>query len=903
MGSPLSLAAFQRYCQEHTHTAEASDLLARIRSSGPARRVQGRAGNVSGFFPSRKMGVAIQFESSVELGAIYLMETDESVLEFYDQPYTFKLKYLDKSGKRLQGHYYTPDFLVLRRSGVEVVEWKTEKDLQKLVLTHPHRYQQSLEGIWGSKPALELFAPYSFSFQVCSSAQLPRTRIDNLDFLTDYFISSPILPPAIVSSVQKCLRALPGMTIAMLLSETPGLRPNDIYTLIAQDQVFVDLDQVSLRDHYHTQVFPDVTSAKAHAQLGLGIVSRTQKIAEPVVAPISASTRFLWDGRLWTLVNLGETTTTLLPEKGEPLQLPSSFFLHLLETHTISIPSSETVTEAQAEAESLWASASKADMLKANERFRFVSAYLEQDGELLASAPVTLRTIRRWVQAFQAAHLSFGMGYLGLLPSTALRGNRQPRAPKEARVLLLDFITKHYETTREPHAWEVYLAYQRECEKRHLLPLSSHTFYRQIRKRRGHAQTEARQGAKAAYRDTPWILELTRETPRHGNRPFAIVHLDHTELDVMLVSSVTGNPLGKPWVTFLVDAYSRRLLSVYLTFDPPSYRSCMMALRICVQRFGRLPSALVVDGGREFHSTYFDTLLLRYQTMKKSRPGAKPRFGSVIERLFGTTNTEFVYNLLGNTQAAKRPRQLTRAVDPKRNAVWCLADLYDFLCEWAYDVYDQTPHPALFQSPREAFVQRLVETGEREHRTIPYAEEFLMASSPTTRKGTAKVERGRGIKIHGMYYSALQLRSPDVEGTSVEVRYDPFDIGIAYAFAKNRWVRCVSQYYTFLQGHSEKELMLASKEIRQSQRLHTKNRVVTARHLADFLAHTAEHEALRQQRMRDFEAKTILEAISGTQIPIAGEGSDSGPEATPLSLTGPMLVPDFTSLVAFEEYE
>jgi len=55
--------------------------------------------------------------------------------------------------------------------------------------------------------------------------------------------------------------------------------------------------------------------------------------------------------------------------------------------------------------------------------------------------------------------------------------------------------------------------------------------------------------------------------------------------------------------------------------------------------------------------------------------------------------------------------------------------------------------------------------------------------------------------------------------------------------------------------------------------------------------------------MRDFEAKTILEAISGTQIPIAGEGSDSGPEATPLSLTGPMLVPDFTSLVAFEEYE
>ena len=45
-------------------------------------------------------------------------------------------------------------------------------------------------------------------------------------------------------------------------------------------------------------------------------------------------------------------------------------------------------------------------------------------------------------------------------------------------------------------------------------------------------------------------------------------------------SSSTGELLGKPWVTFMVDAYSRRLLAVYLTFDPPSYRSVMMAHEI-----------------------------------------------------------------------------------------------------------------------------------------------------------------------------------------------------------------------------------------------------------------------------------------------------------------------------------
>ena len=54
-----------------------------------------------------------------------------------------------------------------------------------------------------------------------------------------------------------------------------------------------------------------------------------------------------------------------------------------------------------------------------------------------------------------------------------------------------------------------------------------------------------------------------------------------------------------------MDAYSRRLLAVYLTFDPPSYRSIMMVLRICVQRFERFPQSIVVDGGREFHSVYY----------------------------------------------------------------------------------------------------------------------------------------------------------------------------------------------------------------------------------------------------------------------------------------------------------
>lgn len=897
----ITNSQFQRYCSEQQLRAETIDFLSRVRQSDPVRRVQGRAGNVSGFYSSRKMGMTIQFESLVELGAIYLMEHDPHVFAYYDQPYTFKLRYLNKTGKRIQGHYYTPDFLVLRATGAVLEEWKTLEELEKLGEKQPYRYQKTESGEWRSPPCEELAQELGLSFRVCPSSLLPLVQIDNLDFLADYFASPPAIPERFVDLLSAQVQAEPGVTLAGLLGRHSEARAHDIYALIAADKLYADLGVVPLRDHYRTRLYLDQQTAQAYAHLRLSAPLFSGAMVEPSAGHLPVNTQLLWDGRNFTLINLGETTTTLLPEVGEPLQIPSAFFLRLLDARTIVVAGSGKLLPEQKEVKARMEAASYDDRHIANERFCLVMAYLEKDRDQIAAAPYSERTIRRWVAHFRAAEASFGSGYIGLLPDTSRRGNYQPKAPEASRTLLATFITERYETPREAPAWEVYLAYQRACEQQNVIPLSHRTFYREIKKRAGHAQTVARRGTKAAYAEEPFCWELNRSTPRHGNRPFAIAHIDHTELDVVLVSSVTGKPLGKPWVTFLVDAYTRRLLSVYLTFDKPSYRSCMMALRICVKRFGRLPSCLVVDGGKDFQSVYFDSLIARYQGLKKTRPGSKPRFGSVVERLFGTSNTEFVFNLLGNTQATKRPQQLTSEVDPQKQAVWTLADLYDFLCTWAYEVYDQTDHPALFQSPRDAFAQGLTKTGEREQIKIPYADEFLMESSPTTSKGTAKNEQGRGIKIHGIYYSALALRSPDVEGTQVKVRYDPFNIGVAYAYVRNTWVKCLSQYYGVLQGHTEKELMQASKEIRHQSHLHNKNRAVTAKRLADFLADLSDHETVRQQRLRDVEGKPIRERLEAT------EGDFTGVKPSLLSLEeNPSLSPvrakvDVKTLQIFEE--
>ena len=64
--------------------AQTRSIIDCIRSSGPSRHVGGGRTNVSGRYPSRKMGVTIQFESHrVELAGVYEMEHDAGVLELF----------------------------------------------------------------------------------------------------------------------------------------------------------------------------------------------------------------------------------------------------------------------------------------------------------------------------------------------------------------------------------------------------------------------------------------------------------------------------------------------------------------------------------------------------------------------------------------------------------------------------------------------------------------------------------------------------------------------------------------------------------------------------------------------------------------------------------------------------
>jgi hypothetical protein len=307
----------------------------------------------------------------------------------------------------------------------------------------------------------------------------------------------------------------------------------------------------------------------------------------------------------------------------------------------------------------------------------------------------------------------------------------------------------------------------------------------------------------------------------------------------------------------------------------------MMIVRACVRRHGRLPQILVIDGGAEFQSAYFEALLARYECVKKTRPPAKARFGSLVERAFGTTNSRFIHNLQGNTQITKNVRQVTKSVDPRELATWTFPRLHERLAEYLFEIYDTLDHPALGQSPRSAFQLGFTSAGFRTERMIAYDQEFLMATLPATPKGGATVLPGRGVMINGIYYWSARFHDPAVERRLVPIRYDPFDAGVAYAFVDGHWVQCYSEYHTAIHGHSEKELMIASKELHRRRQCHSRSVKITARKLADFLQSVEADELLMAQRLRDQEAQAIR------SVPAAVVEASAGSDALREELTAP----------------
>ena len=195
----------------------------------------------------------------------------------------------------------------------------------------------------------------------------------------------------------------------------------------------------------------------------------------------------------------------------------------------------------------------------------------------------------------------------------------------------------------------------------------------------------------------------------NADYPLAVVQIDHTKLDIILVDDVYRKPIGRPWITLVIDVFSRMVTGFYVSFDPPSALSAGLCLSHSIlskeswlakhEVKGRwavwgLPRKIHLDNAKEFRGKVLEKACQQYGIEIEWRPVARPNFGGHIERLLGTILGE-IHGVTGTTFSNTRERQ---DYDSEEKAALTLSEFETWLMVFITDVYHQRVHSALGMS-------------------------------------------------------------------------------------------------------------------------------------------------------------------------------------------------------------
>ena len=212
---------------------------------------------------------------------------------------------------------------------------------------------------------------------------------------------------------------------------------------------------------------------------------------------------------------------------------------------------------------------SEAARQEAMARFQIIQPFVERGiplPEVARHHGVALRTARRWVQRYRAG------GLVALSRTRRASPGIPRRVPPDMaqRVEALALQTPPL-SVAAIHRQVLSLA------AAHGTPAPCYrTVYNIIRRITPALRTLAHHGSKV-YHETFDLLYR-----REANAPNAIWQADHTLLDILLTDE--KGPARKPWLTVILDDYSRAVAGYMVAFEAPSALHTALALRQAIWR-------------------------------------------------------------------------------------------------------------------------------------------------------------------------------------------------------------------------------------------------------------------------------------------------------------------------------
>ncbi|MEH2160659.1 MAG: Mu transposase C-terminal domain-containing protein [Nostoc sp.] len=265
----------------------------------------------------------------------------------------------------------------------------------------------------------------------------------------------------------------------------------------------------------------------------------------------------------------------------------------------------------------------------------------------------------------------------------------------------------------------------------------------------------------------------------HSNQ---VWQCDHTRVDVLLVDQ-HGKILSRPWLTTVIDSYSRCIMGINLGYDAPSSQVVALALRhaILSKQYGSeyglyeewgtsgLPQHFYTYGGQDFRSNHLQQIgvqlgfVCHLRVSEAAPKELRPSEGGSVERPFKTLNTELFSTLQGYTgsNVQERPKEA------EKEACLTLRQLEQNLVRYIVDNYNQRLDAPMGDQTR---FQRW-ESGLIASPDLLSERDLDICLMKQTRR---QIQRGGYLQFENLIYRGELLAG--YAGESVVLRYDPRDI-------------------------------------------------------------------------------------------------------------------------------
>ncbi|MCP6761347.1 MAG: Mu transposase C-terminal domain-containing protein [Fischerella sp. CENA71] len=257
---------------------------------------------------------------------------------------------------------------------------------------------------------------------------------------------------------------------------------------------------------------------------------------------------------------------------------------------------------------------------------------------------------------------------------------------------------------------------------------------------------------------------------------------DHTRVDVLLVDQ-HGEILGRPWLTTVIDSYSRCIVGINLGYDAPSSQVVALALRhaILPKQYGEeyglhedwgtygKPQHFYTDGGKDFRSNHLQQIGVQLGMVCHLRD--RPSEGGIVERPFKTFNTELFSTLPGYTgsNVQERPE------DAEKEACLTLRQLEKRLVAYIVNNYNQRIDARMGEQTR---FQRW-ESGLIVAPDAVSERDLDICLMKQTRR---MIQRGGYLQFENLMYKGEHLAG--YAGERVVLRYDPRDITTVLVYSQ-----------------------------------------------------------------------------------------------------------------------